>query len=139
VARATALFHAVHGDARATEAVAAWTRAGGQPEQDIWPQLAAPMLELNKPQRDPKGLQAALATLKEITDHENDFGRAYILLARARIDVKDYEGADEALEKVLSLRKEHSFASDLKRRVAEAREEKTPVGAAPAPAPAPAP
>jgi hypothetical protein len=121
VQRATALFHAAHGQGGTIDAVAAWTRAGGQPEHDVWPQLAVPMFELNRQPPDLAAVKTQSAALKEISNRELDLARALILLARARLDLKDHDGADEALDKVLALRPEHRFAAELKRRVGESR------------------
>jgi Tfp pilus assembly protein FimV len=97
-----------------------------------------PMFELNRAKQDPKAVGEMVGTLTDVTNREIDLARGLILLARARLDIGDLDGADEAVEKVLTLRKEHAFASELRRRIGEARAE-AKAKAPPEPAPAPTP
>jgi predicted Zn finger-like uncharacterized protein len=139
VSRGSALFYAARGEGLAVAQVEAWTRAGGQPEHDVWPQLAVPMFELNQKPQVQASVIEAQATLKEISGRELDLARAFVLLARARLDLGDLEGADETLDKLLGLRPEHLFGQELKRRVGEARLEANALKPKEAAPPAPAP
>jgi len=111
--RAQALFHGVSGTDQALKLTDRFElEAKGSPP-DGWIELAVPEYAANA-RVSPELMQQSLAKLDELHKRDSTFLRTYVLSARLHLINKDLDAATADLDQVLSMRKEHDVALELR-------------------------
>ncbi|MBL8954590.1 MAG: hypothetical protein JNK82_27670, partial [Myxococcaceae bacterium] len=111
--RAQALFHGVSGTDQALVLTKRFEAAAETAPPDGWIELAIPEYAANA-RVSPELMAQALAKLEELHKRDSTFLRTYVLSARLHLIQKDLEGATNDLDQVLSMRKDHDVALELR-------------------------
>ncbi len=111
--RAQALFHGVSGTDQALVLTKRFETTADGAAPDGWIDLAIPEYAANARVSD-ELMQQALTKLDELHKRDSTFLRTYVLSARLHLIKKDLEGATTDLDQVLSMRKEHDVAHELR-------------------------
>lgn len=111
--RAQALFHGVSGTDQALVLTKRYETLADGAQPDGWIDLAIPEYAANA--RVSEELMAqAMAKLEELHKRDSTFLRTYVLSARLHLIKKELEAATTDLDQVLTMRKEHDVATELR-------------------------
>ncbi len=111
--RAQALFHGVSGTDQALVLTKRYETLADGAQPDGWIDLAIPEYAANA--RVSEELMAqAMGKLEELHKRDSTFLRTYVLSARLHLIRKELEAATTDLDQVLTMRKEHDVATELR-------------------------
>ena len=111
--RAQALFHGVSGTDQALVLSDRYEKLAEGSAPDGWIDLAIPEYAANA-RVSPELMTQALGKLEELHKRDSTFLRTYVLAARLHLIRKELEPASSDLDQVLSMRKEHDVAGELR-------------------------
>jgi hypothetical protein len=124
--RAQALFHGISGTDQALVLSKRYENTAGGASTDGWIDLAIPEYAANARVSE-ELMQQAQQKLDELHKRDSTFLRTYVLSARLHLIRRELEAAAADLDQVLSMRKDHDVAAELRewvRRLPKGEEKK---------------